>query len=127
MDSSAKVRIAAVTPEPHEVIPGWSRSTPASVKAASMRARETNWPFSTTRAYGTLNERGIWPDPSPGRGSAALLATRAGGPRLGRLAGEAVGRPRIDHLHAVADQRHSHVRKHRHGADIHLGSEFLRS
>src|SRR5579883_857002 len=40
-DSNARVRIAAVTPEPQLVITGLSRSTPAALKAASMRSRDT--------------------------------------------------------------------------------------
>ena len=47
-------------------------------------------------------------------------------PRLRRLAGEALGRARVDDLYAVVGERHAHVVKQRDGADIHLGGEFFR-
>ena len=47
--SSASVRMAAVTPEPQEVMIGLSRSTPADVNAASMRSREARRPLSSRR------------------------------------------------------------------------------
>jgi hypothetical protein len=70
-ESSASHRIAAVTPEPQLVITGLSRSTPLRMKAARIFSGEARRPFSTTSVDGTLKEPGMWPERSPGLGSAA--------------------------------------------------------
>ena len=111
MESSAKVRIAAVTPEPHEVMIGLSRSTPASVKAASMRSRG-----SQRAVFEHAVERHVE--------GAGHVAGPQSGPRLRRLAGEPLGRAGIDDLRAFVGDRHAHVGEHGDGADIHLGIEI---
>ena len=97
MASSASHSVAAVTPEPQLVITGLSRSTPpaANRPVDACPARPAGRP-RRSRWSGTLIAPGMWPERTPG-------------PRLRRLAAEAVGGARIDHLRRLVGQRHLHV------------------
>ena len=85
---SAKVRCAAVTPEPQLVTIGLSRSTPAARKRSSMLlGRQRAAVFDRQRVVGHV-------DGCPGCGRSADPAAAR------RVAGKAPGAARIDHLRA---------------------------
>ncbi len=95
-------RIAAVTPDPHEVMIGLSRSTPAEVNASSMRSRD-----ASAAVFQHALERHIE--------RARHVARTQARTRLRRLAGKPLGRAGIDDLRALVGQRHAHVGEHGHG------------